>query len=130
MAYCNETERNGEPLAKNRVIRNRLAQIACGIEAARALGYRVADLQSRNEMSLMDASAVKIFASDLGERFAFVATDILGPSGQVKFSRWAPLSGLWERMYQEHFVFSVSMGTNEIQKNIMAWYGLGLPRMR
>jgi alkylation response protein AidB-like acyl-CoA dehydrogenase len=81
-------------------------------------------------MSLMDASAGKIFFSELGERFAFVATDILGPYGQVKTSRWAPLGGVWEKMFHEHFITTVSMGTNEIQRNIIAWYGLGLPRIR
>jgi len=130
VAYCNETKRNGQPLAKDFVIRNRLAQTACDIEAARSLAYRVADLQNRNEMSLMDASALKVFASDLGERLAFLATDILGPYGQVKFSRWAPMNGQWESLYHECFVFTISMGTNEIQKNIIAWYGLGLPRMK
>ncbi len=130
VAYCNETRRNGEPIARNPIIRNRLAQTASEIEAARALAYRVADLQNRNELTLMDAAAVKIFTSDVAERFASLATDILGPYGQVKFARWALLDGLWERMYQEHFVQSISMGTNEIQKNIMAWYGLGLPRIR
>ena len=81
-------------------------------------------------MSLMDASALKIFASEFGERFAFLATDVLGPYGQVKDSRWAPMKGFWENLYHECFVFTISMGTNEIQKNIIAWYGLGLPRMR
>ena len=81
-------------------------------------------------MALMDASAGKIFFSELGERFAHLATDILGPYGQVKFSRWAPMGGAWEKMYQECFVTTISMGTNEIQRNIIAWYGLGLPRMR
>jgi len=130
VAYCNETKRNGQPLAKDPIIRNRLAQTACDIEAARTLAYRVADLQNRHEMSLMDASALKVFASDLGERFTALATDILGPYGQVKLSRWAPMNGYWEALYHECFVFTISMGTNEIQKNIMAWYGLGLPRMK
>jgi len=128
--YCNETKVDGVPLAKDPLVRNRLAQIAGEIEAARCLAYRVADLQNRNEMTLMDASAVKVFTSDVAERFASLMTDILGPYGQVKLSKWAPMEGWWERMYQEHFVLSISMGTNEIQKNIMAWYGLGLPRMR
>jgi alkylation response protein AidB-like acyl-CoA dehydrogenase len=117
-------------LAKDPVIRNRVAQLACELEAARALAYRVADLQNRNEMALMDASAVKIFSSELGERFAFTVTDILGPYGQVSSSRWAPRGGEWEKMYQECFVTTISMGTNEIQRNIIAWYGLGLPRMK
>jgi len=128
--FCNETKQNGQPLARDPLIRNRLAQIACELEAARTLAYRVADLQNRNEMALMDAAAGKIFFSELGERFAFLATDILGPYGQVKFSRWSPLNGVWEKMYQECFVTTISMGTNEIQRNIIAWYGLGLPRMK
>jgi len=130
VTYCNVTKRNGQPLSKDPLIRNRLAQTACELEAARTLAYRVADLQNRNEMSLMDASALKVFASELGERYASLATDVVGPYGQVKFSRWAPLNGLLEAMYHECFVFTISMGTNEIQKNIIAWYGLGLPRMR
>lgn len=128
--YCNETKRNGQTLAKDPVIRNRVAQLACELEAARALAYRVADLLNRNEMALMDASAAKIFYSELGQRFAFVATEILGPYGQVKTSRWAPMHGMWESSFQECFVPIISMGTNEIQKNIIAWYGLGLPRMK
>jgi alkylation response protein AidB-like acyl-CoA dehydrogenase len=94
------------------------------------LAYRVADLQNRNEMSLMDAAAVKIFASELGEEFARVATDILGPFGQVKTSRFAIMNGFCEYMYQSCFSTIISMGTNEIQRNIIAWSGLGLPRMR
>ena len=128
VGYCKQTRRNGTTLADDSIIRNRLAQAACEIEAARTLAYKVADLQNRNEMALMNASAVKIFSSELAERLTFLATDILGPFGQVEFSRWAPLNGAWEKMYQECFITTISMGTNEIQRNIIAWHGLGLPR--
>jgi hypothetical protein len=128
--FCNTTKRNGQPLAKDPLVRNRVAQLACELEAAKAIAYRIADLQNRNEMALMDASAAKIFYSELGERFAFVATDIAGPYGQVKTSRWAPMHGALEKKFQECFVTIISMGTNEIQRNIIAWYGLGLPRMK
>ena len=128
IAYCKQTKRNSKSLADDPVIRDRLAQAACEIEAARALAYKVADLQNRNEMSLTNASAVKIFSSELAERFTAMATEIMGPFGQIKYSQWAPLRGAWEKMYQECFVTTIAMGTNEIQRNIIAWYGLGLPR--
>jgi len=128
--YCNETEVDGEPLAKKPLVRNRLADLACQIEAARALAYRIAYAQSRNEMALFDASAVKVYAGDLLRRIAVAAADIAGPYAQVKRSEWAPMGGMVERQYQQYFILTVSMGTNEIQRNIIAWYGLGLPRMR
>ena len=128
--YCNTTTSDGNLLSANPIIRNKLAQIACDLEASRTLAYYVADLQNRGEMSLMHAAGSKVFASELGERFASLATDILGAHGQVKASKWAPLEGQWEKLYQDHFVFTISMGTNEIQRNIIAWYGLDLPRMK
>jgi alkylation response protein AidB-like acyl-CoA dehydrogenase len=128
--YCNNTSKNGHRLSTDPITRNRVAQLACELEAARALAYRIADLQDRNELPLMDASALKIFASEFVERFAFTATDILGHFGIVKHSKWSPMDGIWENLYQESFVFTISMGTNEIQRNIIAWYGLGLPRMK
>ena len=128
--YCNETKVNGEPLAKNPIVRNKLADIACQIEAARTLAYRIADAQNKNEMALFDASAVKVFAGDLSKRMAMVGADLLGPYAQLERSQWAPMGGAIERDYQQYFILTVSMGTNEIQRNIIAWYGLGLPRMR
>jgi len=128
--YCNTTNKDGRRLSLDPITRNRIAQLACELEAARTLAYRIADLQERSELPLMDASALKVFASELVERFAFTATDILGPYGQVKHSKWSPMDGAWEYLYQACFVFTISMGTNEIQRNIIAWYGLGLPRMK
>jgi alkylation response protein AidB-like acyl-CoA dehydrogenase len=130
VAYCNKVERNGRLLAKDPLVRNRLAQAACEIEAARTLGYYVADQQSRGEMSLIDAAAVKIYCSELNERIAFLAMDILGHHGQVKVSRHADLNGVWQYLCQESFAFTIAGGSNEIQRNIIAWYGLRLPRMK
>ena len=130
IAYCSQTRRNGQFLSSTPVIRNRLSQLACELEAARMLSYRIADLQGRDEMALIQPAGLKVFASNLGERMALIATDILGPFGQVKTSRWAPLDGFWENQCQECFGPSIAAGSTEIQKNIIAWYGLGLPRMK
>ena len=128
--YCNETKVKGLPLSKDPLIRNRIAELACSIEAARTLSYKIADAQSKNEMSAFEASGVKVFAAELQARVACLGADILGPYGQVKRSQWSPLDGFYERWYQQFFVLWMAMGTNEIQRNIIAWYGLGLPRMK
>jgi alkylation response protein AidB-like acyl-CoA dehydrogenase len=126
--YCNVTKRNGHPLSKDPTTRRRIAQIAIDLEASRCLAHRVADMQNRKEMSLIEAGGLKIFTGEFSERMAYTITDILGPYGQIKTSRWAPLNGAWEAAYQTAMVTSVAMGSNEIQKNVIAWYGLGLPR--
>jgi alkylation response protein AidB-like acyl-CoA dehydrogenase len=128
--YCNETIVKGRPRSQDPLIRNRLAQLACEIEAMATLGYRIADQQNRDEMGLMDASAMKVFSTELEERFAALAVDIFGPAGQITEGRWAPMGGHWINACQESFVGTISAGTNEIQRNIIAWYGLGLPRMK
>jgi len=128
--YCNETKVKDEPLAKDPLIRNRVAQIACDLWAAHALAYRIVDAQSKNEMAAFDASAVKVFSGELQARMAQLGTDILGPYGQVKHSRWAAFGGTYEKWYQQSFILNIAMGTNEIQRNIISWYGLGLPRMK
>ncbi|MDD5312774.1 MAG: acyl-CoA dehydrogenase family protein [Dehalococcoidia bacterium] len=128
--YCNDTQRGGKSLSQDDVTRYQLAGLACEIEAARMLAYRVADQQSRGEMGLMDAAAVKVFASELGEKLTTAAMDIMGPYGQVKHSPYAVMNGSWEYSCSANFVPIISMGTNEIQRNIISWYGLGLPRMK
>jgi alkylation response protein AidB-like acyl-CoA dehydrogenase len=128
--YCNETKVGGKLLAHDPLIRNRLAQMACEIEALRCLGYRIADAQERNEMAGFEASGVHILASELQERLAWLGADILGPYGQVKRSKWSTFDGWYEKWYQQSFVLFIAMGTNEIQRNIISWYGLGLPRMK
>jgi len=126
--YCNETKVGGKLLSQDPVIRNRLAEVACEIEANRTLAYHIADLQDRNQMALFDASAIKVYSSELWERVAALAADILGAYGQVKTSKWAPMGGAWESNLSTCLITSIAAGTNEIQKNIIAWLGLGMPR--
>ena len=126
--YCNNTKVGGKLLAQDQRIRSRLAEVACGIEANRTLAYHIADLQDKEQMALFDASALKAYAGELSELLADIGIDIPGMYGQVKTSRWSPMDGAWESNYHTHFIYTVAAGSNEIQKNIIAWYALDMPR--
>jgi hypothetical protein len=128
--YCKETKVSGQPLSNDPMIRHRIADAAAELEAARCLAYRIADAQSKHEMAAFDASAVNIISGELQSRVAQLALNIFGTYGQVEHSQWAKMEGFFQKWFYQCFRLNIAMGTNEIQRNIIAWSGLGLPRMK
>ena len=131
IAYCKETEYRGQRLIGDSFIRNRLADLAADIEAARALYYRIACLHETGEFieSMALSSAAKVFTAELYQRLIYTGCDIMGLFSQVKQgSRWAVFKGAFERNYQICLGDNIAAGTSEIQRNIIAWTALGLPR--
>ncbi|GIX46143.1 MAG: acyl-CoA dehydrogenase [Candidatus Tectimicrobiota bacterium] len=127
--YAKLTKRHGRTLAEDPLVRQRLAQIAVEIDVARCLAYRVASTQARGEIPGPESPANKLFTSELMQRLAQVGMQLLGLYGQLEFnSRWAPLKGKIERLYLTAVSRTIAAGTSEIQRNIIAERGLGLPR--
>ncbi len=129
--YCKESKKNGEFLINNPLIRNRLASLAVEIETAKATIYKITYLHAKGAMlqGMTAASAAKVFTAEVFQRLVFAGCDILGEYCQVKEeSEWAKLNGLFEVNYQFHIGMNVAAGTSEIQRNIIAWTALGLPR--
>ena len=62
-------------------------------------------------------------------RLANAGIEIMGLAGQLApGSPWAPLAGTFETLYLNSAALTVAAGTSEIQRNIIAGRGLGLPR--
>ena len=74
-----------------------------------------------------EASMTKLFASELGQRIARTGMKVLGLYGQL-FGDEAPLKGRYESSYLTSLSSTIAGGTSEIQRNIIATRGLGLPR--
>jgi alkylation response protein AidB-like acyl-CoA dehydrogenase len=127
--YARETQRHGKPMAEDPLLRQRLGQLATEVEVARALAWRIASIQTKGDIPGPEAPALKVFGSELFQRIAQTGMQMLGLYGQLESdSKWAPLAGAIERLYLVSVSRTIAAGTSEIQRNIIAERGLGLPR--
>ena len=127
--YCRETQAGGETLASNPLVRQKLAEIAIEIEAARQFAYHLSWLQSKGQDVAAEAAACGYFSLELSLRLSNTAVEIMGLYGTVtQGSKWAPLYGKFQDLCQWDAGYTIAGGTTEIRKNVIAWQGLNLPR--
>jgi alkylation response protein AidB-like acyl-CoA dehydrogenase len=106
-----------------------LAERYVEVEVARRIAYRVAWMQSRELVPTMEASMSKVFGSETLQRVADTGHKILGLYGSLtREDKWAPLEGLVQEVWRHSFSSTIVAGTSEIQRNIIASRGLGMPR--
>ncbi len=111
------------------VARHELAERAIEAKVAILLSHQVASLQARGLIPTKEASVTKLYCSELGQRIARTAIRLAGLHGQLgPDSPYAPLMGRIERMYRIQVGATLAGGTSEVQRNIIAQMGLGLPR--
>ena len=116
-------------LAQNPVLRRRLAELWAANEAGRMVAYYVGWMQGQGSVPNMEASASKLTGSEIAQRIHALGMRIAGMYGTLdRDSPWARLNGRLAREWMDSFSFTIRAGTSEIQRNIIATRGLGLPR--
>ncbi|MEX1021587.1 MAG: acyl-CoA dehydrogenase family protein, partial [Dehalococcoidia bacterium] len=106
-----------------------LADTAIEVEVARYLGYRVTWMQDRGLVPNQESSMSKMFGSELQQRNARRGVNMFGLFGGLRpESPHAALDGEYCRLYMATVSLTIAAGTSEIQRNIIATRGLGLPR--
>ncbi len=126
--HARTAERDGEPLREDPQLRSTIAELVTQLEVSRMLQRRVIAEAVKGGVPTVEASQYKLYMSEFGERVANAALDMLGPEGQLKpDEEGAPMNGRFERSYRYTVVDTLGGGASEIQKNIIARRGLGLP---
>ncbi len=117
-----------------RVIDTEWVQVALGRAHARAEALRLinwklaADADAGVDLSPAEASATKIYGSELATEVYRSLMEVVGPTaGLTADSEGAILQGRLERFYRSALVMTFGGGTNEIQRDIIGYVGLGLP---
>ena len=127
--FATETKRNGQPLIEIPWVRSLMADRYIDCEVARLMAYNVAYMQSQDLIPTKEASMSKVFGSETVQRVTEASLEILGMYGTLsRQEKWAPLKGRVQEHWMNAFAGTIAAGTSEIQRNIIAGRGLGLPR--
>ncbi len=127
-----KTERvwgTGELIWDRPQVQHAIADLWIDLEMLRLLSYRVVSMQARGLVPNYEASITKVFNSDYVNRQARIGVGIMGMYGGLwGEGPWAKLRGRFAKSYVANVGMAIAGGTSEIQRNIIAQRGLGLPR--
>ena len=118
-------------LDRDPVTRDRIAGLAAEIEAARALSLRSIMMSGGDYTPLVESAMAKVYASEASQRLTEAAIDIFGTIATLEENvPDVPADGLIDHLLRQSIMMVVGGGTNEIQRNVIAQRGLGLPAGR
>lgn len=129
--YAKEHSRNGKTLAEDAVIRQRFSELETNIRVAQLLNYRVVSMVAAGLVPNAEGSLARVKNIETAREVATFGMDLMGLEGEFTLDAdHAPLRGQMEYYYGEALAGGVAAGTLEVQRNLIAERGLGLPRAR
>ncbi len=107
-----------------------LARVHAKAEFLKLLNWRIA-AEAGQGLSPATASACKVFGTEFATEAYRLLMEVLGAAATVQAgSPGAALAGRIERLHRSALILTFGGGTNEVQRDIIATVGLGLPAAR
>jgi 3-oxocholest-4-en-26-oyl-CoA dehydrogenase alpha subunit len=104
-----------------------LARVEAQVAAYKLVNARVNAAMTKGALNMGEASAAKVFGTELTQQVARELLEVLDRNG-LRRGTEAPLRGALESAYRIAVINTFGGGANEIQRDIIAMAGLGMPR--
>ena len=125
----NSTSADGSRIIDQQWVQVNLARVHAGLEFLRLINWKVAWTATEGHLDVADASAIKTFGTEFYLEAFRLLMEILGPPAYLeRHSVGSVLHGRLEGNYRSLLILTFGGGTNEIQRDLIAMFGLGLPR--
>jgi len=130
LEWARETKRaDGQRVIDQEWAQVNLARVHAGLEFLRLANWKVAWQGTQGELSVADASSIKVFGTEWYLESLRLMMEVVGQRAYLRpGSREAVVAGHIERMYRSLLILTFGGGTNEIQRDLIGLFGLGLPR--
>ena len=109
-------------------MRQALAQLSIDFAVARLLLQRAIQKHGEGADYRAQAAMCKLFNTELAQRIYLTGMRVLGPYGYLLDSQFAPWDGAIAHGHLSSVQDTIGAGTSEVQRDIIALRGLGLPR--
>ena len=127
--YAKTTQVDSQPLIRKPQVRQTIARLAVDLEVCRLLSLDAAWQVDQGVVPTTGFSMGKVWTSELKERLANAGIEVLGPKGLLRPDDEGSIThGVFDMLYRSFPPGKFAGGTNDIQRNIIAQRGLGLPR--
>ena len=129
--WARETAIDGRRVVDTPWVQQNLARIFAKVEVLRLMNWKQAWAATKGLPSMADSSAIKVFGSELNIEAYRGLLEVTGAAGILaKGSPGAVLQGRIESSYRNGLILTFGGGTNEIQRDIIAMAGMGMPHYR
>jgi alkylation response protein AidB-like acyl-CoA dehydrogenase len=118
----------GEQISADSYLADVVGDLELRLSASRLLSYRAAWLVGRGNLPTGEAAMAKVVSTELAQDIAAAALRLVGERALISRAGGGPLGGLVELAYRNAARFTVTAGTSEIQRTIIATRLLDLPR--
>jgi len=119
---------DGKKVIDHEWVQLHLARAHAKIEVLKLFNWKVAWAADKG-LNPADASATKVYGTELSLEVYRLLVEVVGQAGYLaEGSPGAVLAGRLERNARAQTIFTFGGGTNEIQRDIIAMVGLGMPR--
>src|SRR5277367_2491400 len=127
LRWARDTELDGGRVIDKPWVQQALARVEAEVAAYKLINLRVNAAMTKGVLSMGEASAAKVFGTELTQQVARELLEVLDGNG-VRRGAEAPLRGALESAYRQAVINTFGGGANEIQRDIIAMAGLGMPR--
>jgi alkylation response protein AidB-like acyl-CoA dehydrogenase len=128
--WARETKRaDGRRVIDAEWVQTTLARVHAKAEVLKLMNWKVAAASASGALHPADASATKVYGTELSLEVYRLMMGIVGPEAYLEEgSPGALLAGQLERRFRSEIIFTFGGGTNEVQRDIIATIGMGMPR--